>query len=1225
MAPNKGVSPAKPTSESKSANERAALAASSHPGFVNLGNTCFLNSVLQGLSVTTALRDSYHPHPASLDLATPIADLVSSHQLALRRGSSPAFASGSKLEDAPHEHAAWPIERAKSPVLRLVDHRNGRVASAPASRRPSVMSAPDSSTPSAKSLDGAEAIENGTFVITKADEKDVPLNSAFRKVLEQTWSETEGGRVAVGSSSHKRGKSSASVNPKPLLTLMTRKYDQYGEYGQQDGHELLRHLLDAMRMEESDLIKKLQPSDKKSGRRRGLPRSKVHADLASEISEEVSTPRADAVGDHSLASEGASPAEQLDLPMSPFIDHLFGGKLLSAVVCEGCKHVSHNYEDFLDLSLAVRPELEAKGRKRDRIAKMADKWRRSASKPPVRPRSAAETPRAQQRLQEHQISDVETELSTTSRPSRPTEIIRPKSAMLRNKKSEGNFEATASTSATTGTSTDGSSQQSHGRDHDATVEGRATPVPDHAAMKLAPDFVAYTDAERAFARPAEGHIGANLLRAVSGRRPKTPVSSSRSASPSGVEARSRGELEADARGVSKKGQQTKQSQYTSRLFSELPKADAPSNAGSFWGRWAGASSHAPQPIGSVADAAVAAATSAAHSRTSGLAGSSVFEEAAPPDILATQQNTDLVKSLTAFCAVEALEGDNMYSCKRCWRLSNPPTPAERLRHIRKRTRRGESCDESEKSSDDDASEIDAAECERTVGALATRAAALSIPASSSSDRSEDTRDLPGPLVEGQDSAVDVAATETITPRTGALLAEAAAREARAEPAGAIDHLAEIEELQSITGSHPASSRPIPTIETTSPKSTSDEPSVDWSKTRVRLQAPQPIRKLAADDTFSDEDLTSDDEAVRASGTSETDVSSTSGAHTAGSATEAFSSDLENSHRAPSVSFAVDAAPSQRRRSTQSVPRRALKRYLIASTPPVLVVHFKRFQHNRSFGFASLAGGSKKIDDFISIPEWLDLSPFLAPPREEYDRHGRLKASSDPRALRATEQSQLSERLDDKKHAKWHWPGRHHGKDHSGFKSGANGGDQRTKYRLYAVVVHEGTMTSGHYTAFVKAPMPKTQSANAAKPATSAAASPTDSTTPTTTVADQTNVLASHHAAAPAEPAVASPRAPVAQEASSEVSPHTSAATTSSASSSLASLQLTPAESGGSTAASSNRSSASKASTPATSGAAASPFPAEERYWLYTSDTFVRPASLEEVLRAKVYIAFYERV
>lgn len=27
--------------------------------------------------------------------------------------------------------------------------------------------------------------------------------------------------------------------------------------------------------------------------------------------------------------------------MKPFVDAVFGGKLLSAVVCEGCKQVSH--------------------------------------------------------------------------------------------------------------------------------------------------------------------------------------------------------------------------------------------------------------------------------------------------------------------------------------------------------------------------------------------------------------------------------------------------------------------------------------------------------------------------------------------------------------------------------------------------------------------------------------------------------------------------------------------------------------------------------------------------------------------------------------------------------------------------------------------------------------------------------------------------------------------
>ena len=38
-----------------------------------------------------------------------------------------------------------------------------------------------------------------------------------------------------------------------LLTVLGQKYDQYLDFAQQDAHEFLRILLDAMRMEEQDV------------------------------------------------------------------------------------------------------------------------------------------------------------------------------------------------------------------------------------------------------------------------------------------------------------------------------------------------------------------------------------------------------------------------------------------------------------------------------------------------------------------------------------------------------------------------------------------------------------------------------------------------------------------------------------------------------------------------------------------------------------------------------------------------------------------------------------------------------------------------------------------------------------------------------------------------------------------------------------------------------------
>lgn len=107
------------------------------------------------------------------------------------------------------------------------------------------------------------------------------------------------------------------------------------------------------------------------------------------------------------------------------------------------------------------------------------------------------------------------------------------------------------------------------------------------------------------------------------------------------------------------------------------------------------------------------------------------------------------------------------------------------------------------------------------------------------------------------------------------------------------------------------------------------------------------------------------------------------------------------------------------RSKQVIYRRALKRYLIARPPPILVIHLKRFQQV-SKSPVTLFGSLKKLDDYVSFPEYLDMRPFLAPKREDYGLgRGELKGKI--------------------------------------IEKGRREEDQACVYRLYSVVVHIGNM------------------------------------------------------------------------------------------------------------------------------------------------------------------------
>lgn len=125
------------------------------------------------------------------------------------------------------------------------------------------------------------------------------------------------------------------------------------------------------------------------------------------------------------------------------------------------------------------------------------------------------------------------------------------------------------------------------------------------------------------------------------------------------------------------------------------------------------------------------------------------------------------------------------------------------------------------------------------------------------------------------------------------------------------------------------------------------------------------------------------------------------------------------------------------KATRHILRRAHKRYLIhPHLPPVLTIHFKRFQQtSKSSMFGSAFVNLKKRDDALSFPQELDLTPFLAP------------LEGPPRST----------------------PGRSSGPS-SEATVPAGGTDEflvgTAKYRLYAVVVHVGTLREGHFTSFV---------------------------------------------------------------------------------------------------------------------------------------------------------------
>lgn len=1292
------------SSSSKSYRPANEYDPSFHPGLLNLGNTCFLNSVLQAIGNTRDFRLLIQGTPVSSTYSEEPPSLASSRQ------------------------SQWP-NRAQSPALRISDGEHGRRIDHPPSHNLSL----DSSLASLATLPAHDPI--ATIKPSKAplpppapkseastshyepDVLDLPLNTAFRHVLEKFWND-----------GHK-SRNSHNINPKRLLNQLGKKYDQYLEYGQQDGHELMRHLLDACRMEELDVIKKMRPPP---------PNKKAKID------------------DSSTSAAGLTPADMVSLPSAaqteedllPFLDLLFCGKLTSVVVCEGCKKVSHTYEDFYDISLSLRDEVNnPKSRKRDRLRSMADRWRKATQGRTIMDRKAAAaataaTPIGTPRYSENEASDAD---NNALQPKKSAGFLSPEEGgrgrfALRTRslrKSSGRHEKLGATS--------GSEMEPD--------------FPDMASLSLAPSGVSrpYVDSAPASAGEDNGdaRTGTRVARMLGSVNASLGDASSRETSPNPSGDRAAALMRPPLRAIKSTSHQ---SAYIARIMADDPATSAASPAAV--SRKAGI---APSPLLEAASAQgkpvhgfFRSAGAAARTRDP----CADFE----PDpksqgakrrqkVREEQSSTGLIASLRQFTSVEVLDGENSFACKNCWRLANPPTAQEREAIRRRRRRQGVAAAGND---DEEESEPSSSEGEGSDRENSKRSSAL--------QESADATLTSNPIGNGVGGGAEM--TQSTSQSTLA--------------SSSVDSI-----LTGSSASQPNLVRSdIPTFSMTSPDASMD--GADVTRQRSGSGSANGGSSVVARDygAGASPGATSNGGTgvvMQQKLSSESSLSSVEGGgkpvavvshnrdrldphngYDTGTETDmsGFSTGMDESNASTDGegdSQPAGATRSGPKRSAQSLPRRALKRYLIASAPPVLIFHLKRFQATGR-GFVSGLAGFKKIDDQVTFPEYLDITPWLAPPREEYDRRGRLKASSDPLAIRRraeeeaihagvdarnvnVEVSRRGHRKGERKgkrHGMWSWHLSDRAQHHNGASSGGGRGSgdleegpkvhnatgheivpsvirrPKTEYRLYAVIVHQGSLSAGHYTAYVLSDRIKLKEGQKELIARSAPTSRTNTPAPPTSVTSPTAAPSNglgqffrppRNTASPApipRPASAAPAATMPSSASMTMSMSSMTTATSASGSSshdiapqtsISSLdtdtsQRSLSASGSASAGESvetgpklvrptpqlktmaswdsldelEQSHAAGVATPTANGASGSsplePTKAvptvashnsnahrhveegkvedaeddvdprkvdDGRRWVYTSDTIVRAATIDEVLKAKAYMLFYERI